>query len=110
MGTATANFYNDAYSRQGWAEVAAQVRERWQAGDRDGAAALVTDDMVLATTLIGTEDMVRARLGAWRDAGVDTVRLYPAGDTLTARLDTLARGIELVRDVTVSSSAPGAPG
>ena len=112
MGTATANFYNDAYSRQGWAEVAAQVRDRWQAGDRDGAAALVTDDMVLATTLIGTEDMVRARLRAWRDAGVDTVRLYPAGDTLTARLDTLARGIELVAPemVTVSSRGPGASG
>jgi F420-dependent oxidoreductase-like protein len=29
MGTATANFYNDAYSRQGWADVAARVRERW---------------------------------------------------------------------------------
>jgi alkanesulfonate monooxygenase SsuD/methylene tetrahydromethanopterin reductase-like flavin-dependent oxidoreductase (luciferase family) len=100
MGTATANFYNDAYSRQGWAEVAAQVRERWQAGDRNGAAALVTDEMVLATTLIGTEDMVRARLRAWREAGVDTVRLYPAGDTPAARLDTLARGIELVRSVT----------
>ena len=99
MGTATANFYNDAYSRQGWAEVAAEVRARWQAGDRDGAAALVTDEMVLATTLIGTEDMVRARLRAWRDAGVDTVRLYPAGDTPTARLDTLARGIALVRAV-----------
>ena len=70
---------------------------RWQAGDRDGAAALVTDEMVLATTLIGTEDMVRARLRAWRDAGVDTVRLYPAGDTPAARLDTLARGIDLVR-------------
>ena len=96
MGTATANFYNDAYSRQGWAEVAAQVRERWQAGDRNGAAVLVTDEMVLATTLIGTEDMVRARLRAWREAGVDTVRLYPAGDTPAARLDTLARGIELV--------------
>jgi F420-dependent oxidoreductase-like protein len=99
MGTATANFYNDAYSRQGWAEVAARVRERWQAGDRDGAAALVTDEMVLATTLIGTEDMVRARLRTWRDAGVDTVRLYPAGDTPTARLDTLARGIDLVRSL-----------
>jgi F420-dependent oxidoreductase-like protein len=99
MGTATANFYNDAYSRQGWAEVAAAVRVRWQAGDRDGAAALVTDEMVLATTLIGTEDMVRARLRAWREAGVDTVRLYPAGDTLTARLDTLARGIDLVRAI-----------
>ena len=99
MGTATANFYNDAYSRQGWADVAARVRERWQSGDRDGAAALVTDEMVLATTLIGTEDMVRARLRTWRDAGVDTVRLYPAGDTLTARLDTLARGIDLVRSL-----------
>jgi len=30
---------------------------------------------------------------------VDTVRLYPSGDTLTARLDTLARGIDLVRAV-----------
>jgi F420-dependent oxidoreductase-like protein len=97
MGTATTNFYNDAYSRQGWAEVAARVRERWQAGDRDGAAALVTDEMILATTLIGTEDMVRARLRTWRQAGVDTVRLYPAGNTLAARLDTLGRGIDLVR-------------
>jgi uncharacterized protein YndB with AHSA1/START domain len=83
--------------RQGWADVAAQVRERWQSGDRDGAAGLVTDEMVLATTLIGTEDMVRARLRTWRDTGVDTVRLYPAGDTLAARLDNLGRGIDLVR-------------
>jgi alkanesulfonate monooxygenase SsuD/methylene tetrahydromethanopterin reductase-like flavin-dependent oxidoreductase (luciferase family) len=97
MGSASTNFYNDAYSRQGWAEVAAAVRERWQAGDRDGATALVTDEMVLATTLIGTEEMVRARLRVWRDAGVDTVRLYPAGDTLDERLTTLARAIELVR-------------
>jgi F420-dependent oxidoreductase-like protein len=99
MGSATTNFYNNAYSRQGWAEVAAEVRERWQAGDRDGAAALVTDDMVLATTLIGTEDRVRERLRVWRDAGVDIVRFYPAGDTLDARLATLGRAIDLVRDI-----------
>ncbi|MFE1884537.1 LLM class flavin-dependent oxidoreductase [Streptomyces diastatochromogenes] len=99
MGSASTNFYNQAYSRQGWAEVAADVRERWQAGDRDGAARLVTDEMVLATTLIGTEDMVRRRLRVWRDAGVDTVRLYPAGDSLDARLATLGRAIELVREV-----------
>ncbi|MFJ4715403.1 LLM class flavin-dependent oxidoreductase [Streptomyces sp. NPDC088785] len=96
MGSASTNFYNQAYSRQGWAEVAAAVRERWQGGDRDGAAALVTDEMVLATTLIGTEEMVRARLEVWRDAGVNTVRLYPAGTTLSARLSTLGRAIALV--------------
>ncbi|HYH30098.1 MAG TPA: LLM class flavin-dependent oxidoreductase [Pseudonocardia sp.] len=99
MGSAGTNFYNDAYSRQGWARVAAAVRERWQGGDRDGAAGLVTDEMVLATTLVGTEDMVRARLRVWRDAGVDTVRLYPAGDTLDARLTTLARALDLVHEV-----------
>lgn len=99
MGSASTNFYNRAYSRQGWAEVAAAVRERWQAGDRDGAASLVTDEMVLATTLIGTEETVRRRLRVWRDAGVDTVRLYPAGETLQARLDTLGRAIELVREL-----------
>ena len=97
MGSATTNFYNDAYSRQGWAEVAAAVRERWLGGDRDGAAALVTDEMVLGTTLIGTEEMVRTRLGVWAAAGVDTVRLYPAGATLHQRLTTLARALDLVR-------------
>lgn len=99
MGSASTNYYNQAYSRQGWADAAAAVRERWQAGDHDGAAGLVTDDMVLATTLIGTEEMVRVRLEIWRDAGVDTVRLYPAGDTLDAKLSTLGRAIELVRNL-----------
>ncbi|WP_351228994.1 LLM class flavin-dependent oxidoreductase [Streptomyces sp. NPDC002133] len=97
MGSASTNFYNNAYSRQGWADVAAEVRERWQAGDRDGAAELVTDEMVLGTTLIGTEDMVLERLRVWRNAGVDTVRFYPAGETLDARLTTLGRALDLVR-------------
>ncbi|MGW2606067.1 LLM class flavin-dependent oxidoreductase [Streptomyces mirabilis] len=97
MGSASTNFYNNAYSRQGWADVAAEVRERWQAGDRDGATELVTDEMVLGTTLIGTEGMVRDRLRVWRDAGVDTVRFYPAGETLDARLTTLGRALDLVR-------------
>lgn len=96
MGSAASNFYNRAYARQGYAEVAAEAQRRWNAGDRVGAAAVVPDDMVLATTLIGTEDRVRDRLAAWADAGVTTVRLYPAGDTLADRLDTLARALDLL--------------
>ncbi|ARX81203.1 MULTISPECIES: LLM class flavin-dependent oxidoreductase [Streptomyces] len=107
MGTAATNFYNDAYSRQGWSEVAAAVRDRWQAGDRDGAAALISDDMVLATTLIGTEDRVRERLRVWRAAGVTTVRLYPAGATLADRLTTLGRALDLVRDAERREQSPG---
>jgi hypothetical protein len=43
--------------------------------------------------------MVRQRLNVWRESGVTTVRLYPAGETLDARLHTLARAIEMVRDI-----------
>ena len=107
MGSGRTNFYNDAYSRQGWADVAARVRERWQAGDRDSAAGLVSDEMVLATTLIGTEDMVRARLRVWQEAGVDTVRLYPAGDTLAVRLDNLGRALDLVRSLPRAATSGG---
>ena len=95
MGSATTNFYNNAYSRQGWAEVADEVRRLWVDGRRDEAAAAVPDEMVFATTLIGTEEMVRERMRAWREAGVTTLRLYPDGETVTQRLATLGRAMDI---------------
>jgi F420-dependent oxidoreductase-like protein len=99
MGSASTNFYTRAYARQGWTEVAAEVQRLWVDGRRDEAAERVPDEMVLATTLIGTEAMVRDRLRLWSDAGVTTVRLYPAGATLDERLATLARAIEMIREL-----------
>ena len=96
MGSARSNFYNSAYSRQGFGAVAAESQRLWLAGDRAAAAAVIPDEMVLATTLIGTVDMVRDRLAVWARAGVDTVRLYPAGDTVDERLDTLGRALDLL--------------
>lgn len=54
--------------------------------------------MVLQTSLIGTEDMVRARIREYRDAGVNQLRLDPMDGSLADRLDTLGRMIELVRE------------
>ena len=84
MGSASTNFYNQAYARQGFADVAREAQARWVDGDRAGAAALIPDELVLGTTLIGTEQMVRDRLALWDQVGVTTARLYPAGDTLDA--------------------------
>ncbi|MGC4963021.1 LLM class flavin-dependent oxidoreductase [Gordonia sp. DT101] len=95
MGNADTNFYNAAYARQGWSEVTGEIQSRWQGGDREGAVKLVSDEMVLATTLIGTRPMVAERLRDWAATGVTTVRLYPAGDTLDERLSNLSEGIEL---------------
>ena len=41
----------------------------------------------------------------WHEAGVDTVRLYPAGETLDAQVATLGRAIELVREVGPAGAA-----
>src|SRR5205085_11720212 len=97
---------NDAYSRQGWADVAAEVRRLWIAGRHQDAAALIPDALVLQTTMIGTEAMVRERMRAWRDAGITTLRVYPEGDSLDARLATLGRAIELVEDLNKKSPSP----
>ena len=96
MGSARSNFYNSAYSRQGFADVAAESQQLWLAGDRRAAAAVIPDEMVLGTTLLGTDEMVRGRLAVWAAAGVDTVRLYPAGDSVDERLDTLGRALDLI--------------
>ncbi len=104
MGSATTNFYNSAYSRQGFDEVAERVQQLWLEGKRSEAAEAVPDELVTGTTLIGPEEHVRSRLQAWSDAGVDTVRLYPAGETLDERLATLAKGLELIADLETNPS------
>lgn len=101
MGSATSNFYNAAYAAQGFAETAAEVQALWMSGRRDLAAAAVPDELVLATTLIGDERRVADRLTVWRDAGIDTVRLYPAGADLTERLTTLGRAMDLMYAVNI---------
>jgi F420-dependent oxidoreductase-like protein len=110
MGSATTNFYNDAYSRQGWADAAAEVRRLWVAGDRAGAAAAVPEEMVLQSTLLGTPHMVRDRVRVIHDVGITTLRLHPAGSTLDERLATLGQALELVREVDAepTSDPPGA--
>jgi F420-dependent oxidoreductase-like protein len=97
MGSPTTNFYNQAYQRGGYEDIAAEVQRLWVAGQRDDAIAAVPDELALRTSFVGTDDMVLGRLRAYRDAGVTTIRLDPAGDTVTARLDTLARGLDLIR-------------
>ena len=102
MGSAQTNFYNDAYRRGGFEDAAIEVQRLWLDRKREEAAAAVPDEMVLQTTMLGTEDMVRERIRQYRDAGIDTLRLTPIGDTLTERLDTLGRAVELVRQETVA--------
>jgi len=97
MGSRQHNFYNDAFKRAGYTDVALEVQRLWLDGQREEAAARVPDELVLKTNLLGTETMVRRRLELYRDAGVTTLRVEPAGETLDQRLATLGRLLSLVR-------------
>ena len=97
MGSRRHNFYNDAFKRAGYEDVAVEIQRLWLDDRREEAAARVPDELVLKTNLLGTEAMVRKRLEAYREAGITTLRVEPAGDSLDARLATLGRLLELVR-------------
>jgi alkanesulfonate monooxygenase SsuD/methylene tetrahydromethanopterin reductase-like flavin-dependent oxidoreductase (luciferase family) len=97
MGSRRHNFYNAAFQRAGYADVAHEVQSLWLEGRHDEAAARVPDDMALHTNLLGTPDMVRERVKAYHHAGITTLRVEPEGATLDERLATLGRLIDLVR-------------
>ena len=97
MGSPKTNFYNEAFKRGGWSDVAVEVQQLWVSGQREQAAARVPEDMIVQANLLGDAEMVKARIRAYRDAGVTTLRVQPAGSTLDERLETLGRVMDLVR-------------
>ena len=99
MGSRQHNFYNAAFRRAGYEEEALAVQRLWLEGKRKEATDLVPDEMVAGVNLLGTEQMVRDRIRAYRDAGVTTLRLAPEGPSLRERLDTLGRAVDLVKSV-----------
>jgi F420-dependent oxidoreductase-like protein len=99
MGSRQHNFYNDAFRRAGYEDVAVEVQRLWLDNRREDAAARVPDELVLKTNLLGTEAMVRRRLEAYRQVGITTLRVEPASDALDTRLATLGRLLDLVRTV-----------
>ena len=68
-------FYHQYMHRIGFGAEADRVRAAFQARDRDGAARLVTDEMVDAMTIIGTPTQCRDQIQRFFDAGVQEVRL-----------------------------------
>ena len=100
MGSAKTNFYNDAFCRSGWEEVAKEVQGLWVAGNKKAAIAAVPDEMLLQAYLIGTEDRVRERIRAFLDAGVDVFRLAPQGRTAKERIANLEYQVDLIRSET----------
>ncbi len=65
MGT----YYYDLFTRYGYGEESTLIRQAWSSGDRGGAAALVSQDMLDNITITGDEDTCREKLSKYRDNG-----------------------------------------
>jgi len=74
---AVVDAYARNFERAGFADEVASIRERHEAGDREGALAAVSDRFIDAIDIIGDEAHVRASMQAYVDAGVDVPILMP---------------------------------
>jgi F420-dependent oxidoreductase-like protein len=68
-------FYHQYMHRIGFGAEADRVRAAFQARERERAAALVTDEMVDAMTILGSPAQCREQLERFFEAGVQEVRL-----------------------------------
>lgn len=98
MGSGSANFYNEAFARQGFGDQVRAVQSLWQAGRRNDAMAAVPRELGARTNLLGPAAMVRARLRLYRQAGVRTLSVKLRG-SLGERLATLGQTLDLVREI-----------
>jgi len=91
MGSRKTNFYVDLAHRFGFGDVADQVQERFQGGDRAGAFEAMPDEIVEATSLVGTEAEVAERIERFRGAGIDRLIVSPVHVERSQQLHTLER-------------------
>lgn len=101
MGSKKHNFYNEVFQRAGYVELAVQVQDLWLSGQRKAAIELIPDELVYKTNLIGNKETVRERLRVYKQAGVNTVSVFPTGQTLADRLTTLGQFMDLINEVNV---------
>ena len=96
MGSAKTNFYNDAYCRAGYEDVAKEVQSLWVAGNRDEAIRQVPDELITMSNFIGTQSMVEERLNAFKAAGVNTLRNSTGGSTWKERTAALEEAMDSI--------------
>jgi F420-dependent oxidoreductase-like protein len=96
MGAKGKNFYHTLATKYGYGPQADRIQELYLAGDKDGAAKVVPDELARDVNLIGTREFVKERLAAYREAGVTTLNVAPMAGTRAERIKLIETLRELV--------------
>ena len=89
MGAKGRNFYNNVFRRYGYEREAEEIQDLYLAGKKADAAALVPDDYLKATALVGDEGWVRERVLAYKAAGVTRLSVNPVGGDPRVLIDKI---------------------
>jgi F420-dependent oxidoreductase-like protein len=95
MGSRDQNFYNRLVQRYGFEAQAAEIQDLYLSGKKDEAGAAIPNELIDMISLAGPADVVRDRLGAFRDAGVGTLMITPMAFTRDERIEQLRLIAEL---------------
>ncbi|CAM5740897.1 LLM class F420-dependent oxidoreductase [Mycolicibacterium aubagnense] len=95
MGAKGKNFYHNVATQYGYGAEADRIQELYLAGDKDGAAKVVPDELVRDISLIGSREFVKERVAAFRESGVTVLNVVPMGATTADRVKL----IEELRDL-----------
>ena len=93
---ATVDAYARAFRRAGYGPAVDEVRRRFADGDKAGAVAAISDEMVDGIDPMGDEELVRGTVEAYVKAGVDVPIVFPLAwgeDPVAMALGTMRAAI-----------------
>ncbi len=86
MGARQKNFYNQIFSRSGYADAAREIQDLYLSGDKKGAEAAIPEQYLEENSLIGDEAFVRDRLQALKESGVNALNVGFMAQTSAERV------------------------
>ncbi|GAB26038.1 putative F420-dependent oxidoreductase [Gordonia polyisoprenivorans NBRC 16320 = JCM 10675] len=89
MGSEDTNFHAEVYRRMGYGEVVDEVTSLFRSGRKDDAAAIIPDQVVDDSAIVGDVDHVREQIAVWEKAGVTTMLVSPGSVEEVRRLASL---------------------
>src|SRR5215210_3867175 len=94
-GSRKQNFYNALVRRYGFEDAAREVQDLYLEGKREEAMAALPGELIDKVSLSGPRELVRERLGIFRDAGVGTLMVSPMAWSFGDRREQLRLVAEL---------------
>ena len=89
MGARDKNFYNTIMQKYGYVDEAIEIQDLYLDGKKDEAAAVVPEEMLANTNLIGPKSLVKERIAAYKEAGVTHLSVNPVGADPVSTIEEL---------------------